>query len=104
MLAEDDEVHVMLIIRPLQDAGVENKIYYATDREEALDYLFRHGIYAEETKSPRPDLILLDLRMPKLDGLEVLKKIKEADDLKNISVVILITSENEINIEKAYEV
>jgi CheY-like chemotaxis protein len=103
LLVEDDEAHVMLIIRSLRDAKVENEIYCVTDGEEALDYLFRRGDYATVTKSPRPDLILLDLRLPKLDGLEVLKQIKDSDKLKDIPVVILTTSENEIDMVKAYE-
>jgi CheY-like chemotaxis protein len=103
LLVEDDEAHVMLIIRSLRDTKVENEIYCVTDGEEALDYLFRRGDYATVTKSPRPDLILLDLRLPKLDGLEVLKQIKDSDKLKDIPVVILTTSENEIDMVKAYE-
>ena len=103
LLVEDDEAHVMLIIRSLRDAKVENEIYCVTDGEEALDYLFHRGDYTSVTKSPRPDLILLDLRLPKLDGLEVLKQIKDSDKLKDIPVVILTTCENEIDMVKAYE-
>ena len=67
-----------------------------------MDYLFRRGKYADKEKSPRPDLILLGLQLPKLDGLEVLKEVKESDDLKSIPVVVLTVSESEGDIAQAY--
>lgn len=102
LLVEDDEAHAMLIIRSLEDAKVANKIYWIGDGEEALDYLFHRGKHADKGKSPRPDLILLDLRLPKLDGHEVLKEIKKSDELRAIPVVVLTTSENEGDMIQAY--
>jgi len=102
LLVEDDEAHAMLIMRALEDAKVANKIYWVSDGEEALGYLFRSGKYAGNGESPRPDLILLDLRLPKLDGHEVLKEIKESDNLKLIPVVVLTTSQSQVDIAKAY--
>lgn len=102
LLVEDDEAHAMLIMRAFEDAKVANKIYWVSDGKEALDYLFRRGKYAGNGKSPRPDLILLDLRLPKLNGHEVLKEIKNSGDLKHIPVVVLTTSQSEVDIAKAY--
>ncbi len=102
LLVEDDEAHAMLTMRALEDAKVANDIHWVKDGEEALDYLFRRGKYAEKEKSPRPDLILLDLRLPKLDGHEVLQEIKKSDDLKHIPVVVLTTSESEGDMVRAY--
>jgi len=102
LLVEDDEAHAMLTMRSLEDAKLANEIRWVADGEEAMNYLFRRGEYADKKKGPRPDLILLDLRLPKLDGHEVLKAIKESDDLKHIPVVVLTTSESEGDMAKAY--
>ena len=102
LLVEDDEAHAILIIRSFEDIKLGNKVYWVSDGEEALDYLFRRGKYADKEKSPRPDLILLALQLPKLDGLEVLKEVKKSDDLKSIPVVVLTVSESEGDIAQAY--
>lgn len=103
LLVEDNEAHAMLTMRVLEDMKAANKIYWVSDGEEALDYLFRRGKYASKENSPRPDLILLDLQLPKLDGHEVLNVIKQSENLKVIPVVVLTTSENEEDIAQAYE-
>ena len=74
----------------------------AGDGEAALDYLFRRGTYADPRTSPRPRVILLDLRLPRLDGLDVLHAIKTAPTLAKIPVVILTTSEAEQDVARAY--
>lgn len=102
LLVEDEEAHAILTMRTLEKAEPRNEIHWVTDGEEALDYLFQNGNYADKTKSPRPDLILLDLRLPKLDGLDVLKTIKQSEELKVIPVVVLTTSENEEDVTLAY--
>ena len=102
LLVEDDEAHAILISRIIEKTGVANKIYRVGDGEEALDYIFHRGNYAAKESSPRPDLVLLDLRLPKLDGHEVLIAIKQSEKLKSIPVVVLSTSENESDISKAY--
>jgi len=102
LLVEDDEAHAMLITRVLEGVNVATKIYLVSDGEDALDYLFRRGNYTDPEKSPRPNLILLDLRLPKLDGLEVLTAIKQSEKLKSIPVVVLTTSDNESDIAQAY--
>lgn len=73
------------------------------DGQTALDYLFRRGEYEDPKTSPRPHMILLDLRLPRVDGLEVLHQIKERDELKNVPVIILTTSEAEKDVARAYD-
>ncbi len=102
LLVEDDEAHAMLTMRALEDEKIANEVHWVVDGEEAVNYLFRRGKYADKEKSPRPDLILLDLRLPKLDGHEVLREIKNSDDLKHIPIVVLTTSESEGDVAKAY--
>jgi CheY-like chemotaxis protein len=103
LLVEDNPDHAELIMRSLQDHRVANKTYHVTDGEMALDYLFRRGNYADPEKSPRPNVILLDLRLPKVDGMEVLEEIKARDELKRIPVVVLTTSESERDVTGAYD-
>lgn len=103
LLVEDNKDHAELIIRSFEDNRVANKIYHVQDGEEALDYLGRKGAFEDPEKSPMPHVILLDLRLPKIDGLEVLKEIKTTDETRLIPVVILTTSEAESDIAKAYE-
>jgi CheY-like chemotaxis protein len=102
LLVEDNEDHAELIRRSLEENQVANRIYWVQDGEEALDYLYQRGTYADKTKSPCPHLILLDLRLPKIDGLEVLKTIKTDEKLKSIPVVVLTSSESEQDIGKVY--
>jgi CheY-like chemotaxis protein len=73
------------------------------DGEAALDYLFRRGPFQDAEKYPRPQLVLLDLRLPKIDGLEVLKEIRQSESLQRIPVVILSTSYAEPDVGKAYD-
>jgi CheY-like chemotaxis protein len=102
LLVEDDDAHAALITRVMEEEEAVSKIYRVSDGEGALNYLFHKGCYAKGDDSPRPDLVLLDLRLPKLDGHEVLTAIKQSDDLKVIPVVVLTTSENEKDIALAY--
>jgi CheY-like chemotaxis protein len=102
LLVEDEEAHAMLTMRTLEEEGVDNEVHWVTDGEEALNYLFRNGNYADKVSSPRPDLVILDLRLPKCDGHEVLAAIKQSEDLKVIPVVVLTTSENGEDMTKAY--
>ena len=102
LLVEDNQGHAELVKRTLKNHRVANKIYWVPDGEQALDYLFRRGEYADPNTSPRPHVILLDLRLPKIDGQEVLKTIKEDESLKSIPIVILTTSKAEQDVSKAY--
>ncbi|NLS93295.1 MAG: response regulator [Planctomycetaceae bacterium] len=100
---EDNTDHAQLIARSLQKNRVANVIRHVLDGEEALDYLFLRGEYATLEVAPRPQIILLDLRLPKVDGLEVLRTIKTTDALLPIPVVILTSSEAEKDVARAYE-
>jgi len=102
LLIEDDEAHAALITRILEEVNPEAEIRLVCDGEEAIEYLFQQGKYTDQEKSPRPDLVLLDLRLPKLDGQEVLKAIKQSETLKAIPVAVLTSSESEYDIDTAY--
>ncbi len=103
LLVEDNPAHAELVIRSFENQRVANKIFHVQDGEEALDFLFRRGNYQDPEKAPRPNVILLDLRLPKIDGLEVLREIKNTDNVKRIPVVILTTSQAEIDASRAYD-
>jgi CheY-like chemotaxis protein len=101
LLVEDNLGHAELVARSFQHQP-DNQIYHVSNGEAALDYLFRRGKYANSKSSPRPHLILLDLRLPRVDGLEVLRAIKTTHALCHIPVVVLTTSEAESDIARAY--
>ncbi len=102
LLVEDNEDHAELIMRSLEDQQIKSHVFHVTDGEQALDYLFHRGEYSQVEKYPRPNLILLDLRLPKVDGLGVLKEIKQAEELRIIPTVVLTSSESENDIYRAY--
>ncbi|MCP3958980.1 MAG: response regulator [bacterium] len=103
LFVEDNPDHAELVMRSFEDHRVANQIHHLTDGEAALDYLLRRGPYSDPEKSPRPHVVLLDLRLPKVDGLEVLKIIRSSEGLEKIPVVILTTSHAELDVGKAYE-
>ena len=100
LLVEDSPGDVRLTREALKDAKVHINLHVAPDGAEAMAFLKREGDYANV---PRPDLILLDLNLPKKDGREVLGEIKESPTLKSIPVVILTTSASEADILKSYQ-
>ena len=103
LLVEDNDAHADLVIRGMRDQQVANKIHHVTDGEQALNYLFGRGAYADPVQNPRPNLVLLDLRLPRVDGLVVLKTIKTTPALLRIPVVILTSSDAESDIVKSYD-
>ena len=103
LLVEDNPSHAMLITRSLRDQGLSCEVHHVSDGEEALDYLFHRGAYGGKARPPCPCLILLDLRMPKVDGLTVLEEIKADPHLRSIPVVVLTSSDAESDIAMAYE-
>jgi CheY-like chemotaxis protein len=102
LLVEDDPDHEELVRRAFGDRGPRVKLQVARHGEEALDYLFRRGDYQDPERSPRPRLILLDLRLPRRDGLEVLAEIKSSPELRSIPTVVLTTSESEHDLARAF--
>ena len=101
LLVEDNPDHEELIRRAFVDDGARVTLRVARHGEEALDYLFRRGEYRDAEASPRPRLILLDLRLPRMDGLEVLAEIKSSPELRTIPTVVLTTSESEHDVARA---
>ena len=99
LLVEDNEGDARLAKEAMRDSKIRNKLHHVFDGEEALDFLRRKGPYAQ---SPRPDLILLDLNLPRKDGREVLAEIKSDADLKCIPVVVLTVSSAEEDVLKSY--
>jgi chemotaxis family two-component system response regulator Rcp1 len=99
LLVEDNPGDVRLTVEALKDAKVHNNLHVAEDGVEAMVFLRREGKYAD---APRPDLILLDLNLPKKDGREVLAEIKGDPDLRRIPVVILTISQDEEDILRSY--
>jgi two-component system, chemotaxis family, response regulator Rcp1 len=100
LLVEDSPGDVRLTVEALKDGKVLNNLSVATDGVEALAFLHKEGKYAD---APHPDLILLDLNMPKMDGREVLAAIKSDEDTRRIPVVILTTSQAEQDILRSYD-
>lgn len=100
LLVEDNPDDVELTLRVFKKHNLTNKIIVARDGEEALDILFQRG--KESAKQQAPDLILLDLKLPKVGGLEVLKQVKSNSKTKNIPVVILTSSKEEKDVVKSY--
>ena len=99
LLVEDNEGDARLAKEAMRDSKIRNTLHHVFDGEEALDFLRRKGPYAQ---SPRPDLILLDLNLPRKDGREVLAEIKSDADLKCIPVVVLTVSSAEEDVLKSY--
>src|SRR3954463_10927004 len=92
LLAEDDSNDVLLIQRAFQKAGMHHLLKVVRDGEQALDYLSGHGPYANREKFPLPFLLLLDLKMPCIDGFEVLQRVRAEPDLKRLLIVVLTSS------------
>ena len=103
LMADDDADDRMFAKDALEEARLANDIHFVEDGEELMDYLRHQGKFAELNGSPKPGLILLDLNMPRKDGREALKEIKEDDDLKRIPVVVLTTSKAQEDIYRTYD-
>ena len=102
LLVEDNQTDAELTIRALKKRNLANKLEWVKDGAEALDFIFATGKYAERNVNNTPKVILLDLRLPKVDGLEVLQKIKSDDRTKKIPVVILTSSNEDRDITESY--
>ncbi|HET6567246.1 MAG TPA: response regulator [Rhodothermales bacterium] len=103
LLAEDDPDDRMLAMRAFEESRLANTIHCVEDGEELLDYLNRTGVYAHPAHAPRPDLILLDLNMPRKDGREALEEIKADPEFRRIPVVALTTSQEEEDVSRLYD-
>lgn len=103
LLVEDEEAHAELTVRAIRKAGNANRVDVVADGETALDYMFNRGQYSDKKKYPTPGLVLLDIKLPGVDGIDVLKQIKEDDELKKVPVVMLTTSDRSEDVEACYE-
>jgi CheY-like chemotaxis protein len=103
LLADDDEDDRLMTRDALRDARLHNDLRFVIDGVDLMDYLHRRGRHADPQDSPRPGLILLDLNMPRMDGREALRAIKQDTDLRSIPVVVLTTSKAEEDIVRTYD-
>ena len=99
LLVEDNPDHAELTLRALEDTHLANPIHWLKDGQEALDFLLRKGCHAQ---APRPGLILLDINLPKVSGLEVLQQIKQDEGLRIIPVIMLTTSHQDEEVHRCY--
>jgi CheY-like chemotaxis protein len=102
LMVEDDPKDVELTMTALEGYNLANEVIVTRDGEEALDYLYRRGKYTTRS-SDHPAVILLDLKLPKIDGLEVLRQVKTDDNLKMIPVVVLTSSHEEKDLVSSYK-
>jgi len=102
LLVEDNPNDVELTLRALQKQNLASKVFVVRDGAEALEFLFATGVYAERKIDDHPKVILLDLKLPKVDGIEVLRKIKTDPRTKNTPVVMLTSSQEERDVMESY--
>ncbi len=103
LLVEDNEDDIELSLRAFKKQGFVNVIDVVRDGKEALDYLFAQEAYAERANEPLPALILLDLNLPKIDGIEVLRQMREREETRFVPVTILTTSQEEQDLIRSYQ-
>ena len=103
LMAEDDADDRLLVQDAFAECGARDRVRFVADGEELVDYLLHRGKYEQAGTSPRPDLILLDLNMPRKDGREVLKEIRAHRHLRSVPVVVFTTSRADKDIERVYE-
>ncbi|MBU1852427.1 MAG: response regulator [Candidatus Omnitrophica bacterium] len=102
LLVEDNLDHIEITKEALQQAGVINELFIVRDGNEAIDFLERKGKYQDSKEAFKPGLILLDINLPKKNGLEVLKKLKTDPDLKRIPTILLTVSKRDEDVVKGY--
>ena len=103
LLVEDNPHDVELTLRALKKRNLANKVHVVKDGAEALDYIFAKGAYAERNMDDTPKVVLLDLKLPKVNGLEVLRQIKSDEQTKTIPVVVLTSSREERDMVESYK-
>jgi len=103
LLVEDNEDDVALTMRALEKNHLENEVEIVRDGQEALDLLFRRGEYASRPKEDLPELVLLDLKVPRVDGLEVLRQIRASPLTQFLPVVVLTSSSQERDVVQSYQ-
>ncbi len=102
LLVEDNPAHAELVMRSFEEHASASWIAHVSDGEAALEYLFRRGVFGNPATSPRPRVVLLDLRLPKISGLDVLHAIRQSPELHTLPVVVLTTSDAQPDLDVAY--
>ena len=102
LFIEDNHDEAELTIRSLKKHNLANKLMHIDDGADALDFIFAKGIYSERVNSPEPKLIILDLKLPKIDGLEILRQLKAEERTRLIPVVVLTSSQEEKDVIESY--
>ena len=102
LMAEDDPGHASLVQRNLRRAGIVNEVVWVKDGQEVLDYISREGAYVDREPAG-PLIVLLDIKMPRVDGVEVLRQLKAEEETKQIPVMMLTTTDDPREIERCYQ-
>ncbi len=103
LLVEDNPDDISLTLRAFEKGNIANRVIVAEDGEEALDYLFSRGKYADRDPSSAPAFVLLDLKLPKVDGIEVLKELRQNEMTKTLPVIILTSSRADVDVMNGYK-
>lgn len=103
LMADDDQDDCLLVKEAFEENRLPGDLRFVEDGEALMDYLYHRGKYSESTLWPRPDLILLDLNMPRKDGREALREIRSTPDLRAIPVIVLTTSKEEKEVYRSYD-
>jgi len=103
LIADDDDEDRMLVQDAIEESRLPNPLHFVVDGQEVMDYLLNIGKFSDKEKYPAPGLVLLDLNMPKKDGREVLREIKNTKSLRSIPIIVLTTSKAEEDILRTYD-
>lgn len=102
LLVEDNPADAEMTLRALRRNNLANKVHWVKDGEEALEFMFRTGGYADRESGATPKLVLLDIKMPKVDGIEVLRRLKENEETRRVPVVVMTSSNEERDVVDSY--
>ena len=102
LLVEDNPADAEMTLRALRRNNLANKVHWVKDGEQALDFMFRTGAYADREPGTVPKLIMLDIKMPKVDGIEVLRRVKANEETRTVPVVVMTSSNEERDVVESY--
>lgn len=102
LLVEDNPADVEITLEAFRRSRTTNRVYVSRDGEEALDFIFQRGRYTRGLNAPKPDMILLDLNLPRRSGFEVLEQVKRHESLRDIPVIILTTSDRDEDVRRCF--
>ena len=102
LLVEDNPADAEMTLRALRRNNLANKVHWVRDGEQALDFMFRTGAYADREPGTVPKLIMLDIKMPKVDGIEVLRRVKANEETRTVPVVVMTSSNEERDVAESY--